>query len=101
MRATFKTLVNRLQMNCLQFVNQNKHAPTRLFCFHHGGGGASFFHPWLNQFIPNIQVIPVQLPGRESLFNENLYTNLDELIHQLVKIFRCYLEKPFFFWDIV
>ena len=36
-----------------------------LFCLPYAGGGASVFRRWPASFIPDVRVLPVQLPGRE------------------------------------
>ena len=68
----------------------------RLFCFHHSGGGASAYHPWIEKLSPNIEMIPIQLPGRENRFTEPLMNNLQEIIAQLTGGFSFYNNKPFF-----
>lgn len=42
----------------------------RLFCFPYAGGGASVYTSWRRVLGPEIEVVPVQLPGRESRFVE-------------------------------
>ncbi|WP_323747403.1 thioesterase II family protein [Catenulispora rubra] len=41
-----------------------------LFCLPYAGGGASVFRRWPASFIPDIRVLPVQLPGRETRIAE-------------------------------
>lgn len=75
---------------------ENKpHAPIRLFCFHHSGGGASVYHPWLKLLSPNIEMIAIQLPGRESRFTEPLTNNLNEIVEKLTEHFNFYKGKPY------
>jgi surfactin synthase thioesterase subunit len=56
-----------------------QHRGTRLFCFHHAGGGASMFGDWQRELGPHVSVLPVQLPGRERRASEPRFTRIDDL----------------------
>jgi medium-chain acyl-[acyl-carrier-protein] hydrolase len=75
---------------------KNPSASVRLFCFHHSGGGASSYYPWINHLSPNIEMIAVQLPGRENRFTEPLNNSMEDIIAQLSERFVTYTDKPFF-----
>jgi surfactin synthase thioesterase subunit len=45
-------------------------ADVRLFCLPHAGSGASVFRPWPAAFGPRVEVVAVQLPGREQRMRE-------------------------------
>ena len=65
----------------------------RLLCFHHAGGGASFFRDWPGMLAPHgIEVWPVQLPGREGRFSEPKPTDLPGLVAELVDFFAAPLS---------
>lgn len=69
----------------------------RLFCFPYAGGGARIYRRW-SEFLPfQVEVCPVQLPGRENRVIESPYTNLSDLISDLVPALEPYLDKPFAF----
>lgn len=74
---------------------KNSQATIRLFCFHHSGGGASTYYPWLEHLIPHIEMIAIQLPGRENRFTEPLTNNLKDIINNLGLGFEYYKNKPF------
>lgn len=75
---------------------KNSSASVRLFCFHHSGGGASFYYPWINHLSPSIEMIAVQLPGRENRFTEPLNNSVKDIVAQLSARFDVYTDKPFF-----
>lgn len=80
------------------FITYKKN-PTKkvnLFCFHHSGGGASTFYPWLDHLSPSIEMIAIQLPGRETRFTEKLINKLDEILENLSEGFNALKETPFF-----
>lgn len=71
-------------------------AKIRLFCFHHSGGGASSYYRWLEHISPNIELIAIQLPGREDRFCEPVMSCLEDIIAELSEGFWAYKEKPFY-----
>jgi surfactin synthase thioesterase subunit len=59
-------------------------ASIRLVCFHHSGGGASMFRSWCAGLGEEIEVVAVQLPGRENRFREPLLHDVDEVVDHLL-----------------
>lgn len=72
-------------------------ARLRVFCFPYAGGGASLFRAWVADFPPDVEVCPVQLPGRESRFGEPPFTSLPSLIEALGVAIEPYLDVPTIF----
>lgn len=56
-----------------------------LLCLPFAGGGASAFRSWQGAFGPGIDVVPVQLPGRESRFREKPYDSMPDLVTALLR----------------
>jgi medium-chain acyl-[acyl-carrier-protein] hydrolase len=73
----------------------NPRARLRLFCFPNAGAGASFYRLWQNDLGPEIQVLPVQLPGREGRMGEPLVRRLDVLVDALLAGLRPVIDGPF------
>lgn len=84
------------QRNWYLEYKKNPDALIRLFCFHHSGGGASAYYPWVDYLSSKIEMIAIQLPGREDRFVESLNNNLNDIITKLSKEFAIYKDKPFF-----
>ena len=76
----------------------NPQANLRLFCFPYAGGGASIFHAWAVNLPQEIEVCPVQLPGRENRLREPPYSWLPRLLQKLVAVLTPYLDRPFAFF---
>ncbi len=74
------------------------HARLRLFCFPYAGAGASIFRTWAADLPPDIELCPVQLPGRETRFAEPALTRLSPLVQALAKHLRPHLDQPFAFF---
>lgn len=69
-------------------------ARLRLFCLPHTGGGASLYRSWAQRLPPDIELIAIRLPGRETRFREPPFTRLDELAPALVSAVRPWLDRP-------
>ncbi len=76
----------------------NPQARLRLFCFPYAGGGASTFRTWADDLPADIEVCPVQLPGRENRVREQLFTQLLPLVETLASALRPSLNTPFAFF---
>lgn len=79
-------------------LKQNPNPKIRLFCFPYAGGGASLFRLWHKYLPAEIEVCPVQLPGRESRVREALYDDLTPLIEKLSEVLYPALNVPFAFF---
>ena len=77
---------------------KNQQASIRIFCFHYAGGGASFCRDWVNHLSTDIEVIAIQLPGREQRYAEPYYTRMKPLISELSRVIQGYLNKPYIFF---
>ncbi|WP_433256793.1 thioesterase II family protein [Streptosporangium sp. CA-135522] len=55
------------------------HAALRLLCLPYAGAGAGVFHPWPAALAPGVEVLGVQLPGRENRIVEPAEIDLAEL----------------------
>jgi medium-chain acyl-[acyl-carrier-protein] hydrolase len=77
---------------------QNSAAHLRLFCFPYAGGGASIFRNWPDALEPGVEVLAVQLPGRETRIREACYTLMSTLMPVLRQALLPYFGAPFAFF---
>jgi medium-chain acyl-[acyl-carrier-protein] hydrolase len=70
-------------------------AQLRLFCFPYAGGGASIYHTWSNELPQQIDVCPIQLPGRENRLSAQPFSRLAPLIEALVPVIGQWTDLPF------
>ncbi len=70
----------------------------RLFCFPYAGGGVSIFRAWSDGLPADVEVCPVQLPGRGTRLMEPPFTRLSPLIQALAQALFPLLDKPFAFF---
>ncbi len=68
-------------------------ARLRLFCFPFAGGGASAYRSWGDEMPPEIEVCPVQLPGREKRLRERPFTRMAPLVEALAASLTPLLEE--------
>lgn len=73
-------------------------ATLRLFCFAYAGGGPSVFRPWCDEVAPNVEVVAVQLPGRESRWREPARKRMAELADEVTANVLSELDRPFVFF---
>ncbi len=73
-------------------------ATLRLFCFPHAGAGAASFHPFANLLPESIEMMAVQLPGRENRLSEKPYRRMAPLVDDLLSGIRQSLLKPYAFF---
>lgn len=70
----------------------------RLFCFPYAGAGALIFRTWSDGLPADVEVCPVQLPGRGTRLMERPFTQLSPLIEALAEALVPLLDKPFAFF---
>ncbi len=73
----------------------NPRARLRLFCFPYAGGSALMFRAWSNALPADVEVCPIQLPGRSTRLMERPFTELAPLIQALTRALSSLLDKPF------
>ncbi|MGY3519139.1 thioesterase II family protein [Micromonospora sp. PTRAS2] len=57
---------------------------TTLLCFPYAGAGPSVYQPWRRVAPPELDVVPVSLPGREKRFVEEPYRRLEQAVDGLL-----------------
>lgn len=65
----------------------------RLFCIPHAGVGISAFRGWKEQLQPDVEVIPVKLPGRESRFRDKPHHDMRMLTRELIEAVLPYIDS--------
>jgi len=79
-------------------VKRSPTARLRLFCFPYAGGSALIFRNWINFFGSQVEIYPVQLPGRGQRLHETPFSSMDTLLDALEDAIFRYLDKPFIFF---
>lgn len=76
----------------------NPQASLRLFCFPYAGGGAYTYRNWAENLPSQIEVCPVQLPGRGNRLREAAFTRMVPLVRAIAQEMVSMLDKPFAFF---
>ena len=82
----------------LAYREANPRARLRMFCFPYAGGGASAYRGWGASLPQEIEVCPVQLPGREGRLREPPFTRSEEMITAIADALTPWLDLPFVFF---
>lgn len=70
-------------------------ARVRLICLPFAGGSANSYWEWPTYLPEEVEVVPIQLPGRESRFDEPAIDSADLLAGRLLEGILSYLDRPF------
>lgn len=65
-------------------VGPSSGARFRLICFPHAGGGPRYFKDWHLGFPTEVEILAVQLPGREGRFLERPFDRFDVIVDSIV-----------------
>lgn len=72
-----------------------QNAGMRLFCFPYAGGGASIYREWQALLPEEVEVVVLQLPGRETRLLEEPVTDAGALTTALVEAMEPLLDRPY------
>lgn len=86
---------DRVNTPWIQYLDPKPQARLRLFCLPYAGGSASLFRTFSRYLPAEIEVWPVQLPGRESRLREPAYSRMEPLIDALLAAISPYFTMPF------
>jgi medium-chain acyl-[acyl-carrier-protein] hydrolase len=73
-------------------------ARVRLLCLPFAGGNASVYWTWSRALPPEIEVCPVELPGRGARFSEPSFRSMPALVTALADGLEGWLDRPFAFY---
>ena len=82
----------------IAFRKPNPQARLRLFCFPYAGVGASIFRTWPDGLSAEVEVCPVEFPGRGTRLLETPFIELSLLVQTLALALVPLLDKPFAFF---
>ena len=82
----------------ISFHKPRARARLRLLCFPYAGGGALVYRNWAAEMPEEIDVLPVQLPGRERRMREPAFTRVAPLVEAAGQGLVRYLDRPFAFF---
>lgn len=76
----------------------NPRARLRLFCFPYAGGSTMIYRQWQDALPAEVELCPVQLPGRAARLREAPFTRVEPLVAACAEALGPYLDKPFAFF---
>ncbi|OCQ97730.1 putative thioesterase [Nostoc sp. MBR 210] len=92
-------MINRQTFNSyIACPKPNPQAQFRLFCFPYAGGSSLIFRTWYASLPQNVEVCPIELPGRGKQMKLPAFTQMETLVKAIAPILLPYLDKPFAFF---
>ncbi len=82
----------------IPFRNESAVVRCRLFVFPHAGGNAAIYRPLRRLMPPEIDLCPVDLPGRAARFDERPLTSMSALMEHLYHVLQPLMTVPFGFF---
>jgi len=76
-------------------VGPARPAQRRLICVPFAGGGVAAFRPWSRVLPADVELLVVQLPGRESRVREAPFDDVHEIVRALAPVMREVSDLPF------
>lgn len=77
-----------------KFSENDSAEEMNLLCIPYAGGGASVFFGWLKRLDPRIALYTVQLPGRENRIVDKPYSDIYDIIPDLMDEMEQLSDKP-------
>lgn len=91
--------LTRSTSSWFSYITRRENACMRLFCFPFAGGGAEFYRDWAALLPKEVEVWPVQLPGRSFRMMESPIDAMGPLVESLADAISPYLgDMPFAFF---
>ena len=72
-----------------------KEPKLRLFCFPFAGGSINTYLPWKDHFKTEIELVLVQSPGRGARIQEPPFTNMNDLVGELLEESEYFTRSPY------
>ncbi|MFP3992318.1 alpha/beta fold hydrolase [Streptomyces sp. E11-3] len=73
-------------------------ASSRLVCFPHAGGSASFYFPVSRALSPDVEVLAIQYPGRQDRRSEPCVDSIEALADAVQDQLPQWFDRPVFFF---
>src|SRR5262249_21500248 len=80
------------------FWNEGDVVRCRIFCFPHAAGNAAFYRPLRRFMPPEVDLCPLELPGRAARLDELPLTSMSALMEQLHHAIQPLIAVPFGFF---
>jgi len=74
---------------------RNESAKISVYCLPYGGGGASLYRDWAEAFPEEVNIRPIQLPGRQDRILEQPVESVHEMVKMLTDMLGDDLSHPY------
>lgn len=66
-----------------------------LFCVPYAGGSAAIYNKWEKHIDARIKVVPIELAGKGTRFNEEIYNKIEDAVDDVYEIVKRGIDKPY------
>ncbi|SDK16596.1 Surfactin synthase thioesterase subunit [Pseudomonas delhiensis] len=87
--------LQQYQQRWFRRFTERPRARLRLFCLAHAGGGARFFANWAQLLPESIELVAIQLPGREERIDEPPIEHMTPLVSAISNVLQPWLDRPY------
>jgi medium-chain acyl-[acyl-carrier-protein] hydrolase len=98
MNTTFNNCGPALHSSWVEHLSPGRNHQLRVFCFPYAGGSAQVFRTWQRFFPPQIEICPVQFPGRGRRIKEPPFTRIKALVKAIADAIFNGPPEPFVFY---
>jgi len=77
---------------------KKENSKIRLYCFPHGYSSSSIFKNWVDGFPDEVEVRPIELPGRGARYKEKPIEYVEEMAESFIQVIQDDLERPYAFF---
>lgn len=84
-----------MQTRWFAHVARRNRARLRLFCLPHAGASAAIYREWAAQLPDDVEIWPVQLPGRGARLAEPAFEDTGSAVAALAEVLQPHLDLPF------
>jgi medium-chain acyl-[acyl-carrier-protein] hydrolase len=82
-------------MSWFQYRREQPDAVARLFCLPFAGGTALTYRHWISLAPAELEICPIQLPGRDNRIAEQPFLRMSDLVEALADALIPYLDLPY------
>ncbi len=79
----------------IEYAAWRPNARMRMFCLPFAGGNASLYRDWGLHLSKDMDICPIQLPGRERRLGEAQFSHVTPLVESMARALQPYLDKPY------
>lgn len=66
-----------------------------IYCLSYAGGSSLFYNDWKKDINPNIEIVPLEIPGRGIRYEETFFHSIAQIVEDLLNQIKGNLNRPY------